>query len=135
MLKTIEPSDWQTSLTDFGERNKMRATRLEVLGASREVESDFWLEDGLLLTGITLEVDRDRGPSVEIMLHSPAAPTHGHLCHTIAGIKRLAIDGDNRTDGGLELEDKEGAVTLMRFESRSDNVTKPRGLVQCEELF
>src|SRR5688572_6734250 len=136
MRKTIDPSDWQPSLTDFGERNKMRATRLEVFGVPREVESDFWLEDGLLLAGITLEMDRDRGATVEIMLQAPAAATHGHMSHTIAGIKRLAIDGGNGRDQGLELEDKEGAVTVMRFESQSDNVIQgAKELVQCEKLF
>ena len=38
MRKIIEPSDWQTNLAEFGERNKMRSTRLEVLGAARDVE-------------------------------------------------------------------------------------------------
>ncbi|HYJ88404.1 MAG TPA: hypothetical protein VEW46_20225 [Pyrinomonadaceae bacterium] len=106
MRKTIEPSDWQTSLTDFGKRNKMRSTRLEVLGVPRQMESDFWLEDGLQLAGITLEMDRDRGPSVEIMLQPAAAATQGHMTHTIAGIKRLAMYRTNGADEGLELEDK-----------------------------
>jgi hypothetical protein len=136
MRKTIEPSDWQRTLTDFGERNKMRATRLEVFGAAREVESDFWLEDGLLLAGITLEMDLDRGATVEIMLKAPAAATHGHMTHTIAGMKRLAMDRANGSDEGLELEDKEGAVTIMRFESESDRVIpRAKELVQCEKLF
>ena len=136
MRKIIEPSDWQTNLAEFGERNKMRSTRLEVLGAARDVESDFWLEDGLLLAGITLEMDRDRGPTVEIMLQAPAAATHGHMTHTIAGVKRLAMDRANGPDEGLELEDNEGAVTIMRFESESDRVIQgAKELVQCEKLF
>ncbi|MFZ0060563.1 MAG: hypothetical protein WAL47_00845 [Pyrinomonadaceae bacterium] len=45
-----------------------------------------------------------------------------HMTHTIAGMKRLAMDKANGPDEGLELEDKEGAVTIMRFESESDSV-------------
>ena len=136
MRKEIEPSAWQTNLSDFGKRNNMRQTRLEVLGPDREVGSDFWLEDGLLLAGITLEMDRDRGPTVEIMLRAPAAATHGHMTHTVGGVKRLAIDRANGPDEALELEDQEGAVTIMRFESESDRVIQGgKELVQCEKLF
>jgi hypothetical protein len=46
MRNKIEPIRWQTNLTAFGERNNMRPTRLEVLGPNREMDSDFWLEDG-----------------------------------------------------------------------------------------
>ena len=136
MRKTIEPSDWQTNLAEFGERNKMRSTRLEVLGAARDVESDFWLEDGLLLAGITLEMDRDRDPSVEIMLRVPAGATHGHMTHTVAGVKRVELNTADGRDEALEIEDKEGAVTIMRFESESDRVIQgAKELVQCEKLF
>ena len=114
MRKNIEPSFWQANLTDFGERNKMRPTRLEVLGPAKEVESDFWLENGLLLAGITLEMDRDLGPTVEIMLQAPA-DVYGHMTHTIAGVQRMTVDEANGADDALELEDKEGAVTIMRF--------------------
>ena len=126
MRKEIEPSAWQTNLSDFGKRNNMRQTRLEVLGPDREVVLDFWLEDGLLLAGITLEMDRDRGPTVEIMLRVPAAATHGHMTHTVAGVKRLAIDRANGPDEALELEGQERAVTIMRFESESDRVIQGR---------
>ena len=58
MRNKIEPTGWQTNLTAFGERNNMRPTRLEVFGPNRELDSDFWLEDGLLLAGIDLDMDR-----------------------------------------------------------------------------
>ena len=119
MRKTIDPSSWQINLADFGERNKLRSTRLEVVGSDREVESDFWLEDGLLLSGVDVELNGDRGPTVEIMLHAPTAATHAHMTHTVAGVKRITIEGPNGKDETLELEDKEGAVTILRFESVS----------------
>jgi hypothetical protein len=119
MRKIIEPSSWRINLADFGERNKLRSTRLEVVGLDKEVESDFWLEDGLLLSGVDLEMEGDRGPTVEIMLHAPAAATHAHMTHTVAGVKRITIDEPNGKDETLELEDKEGAVTILRFESVS----------------
>lgn len=65
MRKIIEPSSWRMNLADFGERNKLRSTRLEVVGLDKEVDSDFWLEDGLLLSGVDLELEGDQGPTVE----------------------------------------------------------------------
>jgi len=117
MRKNIEPLSWQANLADFGKRNKMRPTRLEVLGPDREVVSDFWLEDGLLFAGIALEMDEDSGPSVEVMLQVPAAATHDHMTHTVNGVKRVELDSVDGRDEALEIEDKEGAVTIMRFES------------------
>ena len=119
MRKIIEPSSWRMNLADFGERNKLRSTRLEVVGLDKEVDSDFWLEDGLLLSGVDLEMEGDRGPTVEIMLHAPPAATQAHMTHTVAGVKRITMEGPNGKDETLELEDKEGAVTILRFESVS----------------
>jgi hypothetical protein len=117
MRKNLEPSSWQTNLAEFGEHNKMRPTRLEVIGPNREVESDFWLEDGLLFTGIDLDMDGDRGASVEIMLQVPTAPNRDHMTHTVTGVKRVELDTIDNRDESLEIESEEGAVTIMRFES------------------
>lgn len=41
------------------------------------------------------------------------------MTHTVAGVKRITMEGPNGKDETLELEDKEGAVTILRFESVS----------------
>jgi hypothetical protein len=117
MRKNIEPLSWQSDLAAFGKRNNMRPTRLEVLGPAREVESDFWLEDGLLLAGIDLDTDEERGTCVEIMVQSRSASNKNHMTHTIAGVKRLVLETTEGHDGGLEIEDEDGSVTIMHFES------------------
>jgi len=116
MRNKIEPSRWETNLMAFGERNIMRPTRLEVLGPSREIDSDYWLEDGLLLAGIDL--DMDGVPSVEIMLRAPVGTTKNHMTHTVTGVKRVELETNDEGDEGLEIEDGEGAVTIMRFETQ-----------------
>ena len=117
MRKNIEPLSWQTDLAAFGNRNNMRPTRLEVLGPAREVESDFWLEDGLLLAGIDLDTDRERGTCIDIMLQAPSASSQNHMTHTVAGVKRLELEMTDGRDKSLEIEDGEGTVTIMHFES------------------
>lgn len=117
MRKNIEPLSWQTDLAAFSKRNNLRPTRLEVLEPVREVESDFWLEDGLLLAGVDLDADGKRGTYVEIMLQAPFASSKNHVTHTVAGVKRLGLETTDGCDAALEIEDEEGRVTIMHFES------------------
>ena len=100
----------------FGKRNNLRPARLEVLGPAREVESDFWLEDGLLLAGIDLDTDGERGTYVEIMLQAPSASSKNHMTHTVAGVKRMELETADGRDKALEIEDAEGKITIMQFE-------------------
>ena len=125
MRNKIEPTRWQTNLMAFGERNNMRPTRLEVLGPSREMDSDFWLEDGLLLAGIDLDMDGDGSPSVEIMLQAPVGTTKNHMTHTVAGVKRVELESTDGRDEGMEIEDAEGAITIMRFETEVSQDIRP----------
>ena len=117
MRKNIEPLSWQADLADFGKRNNMRPTRLEVLGPGRDVETDFWLEDGLRLAGVDLNTDGERGTCVEIMLQAPSNSSKNHMTHTVAGVKRLELETTDGRDAALEIEDGEGRVTIMYFES------------------
>lgn len=117
MRKNIEPLSWQSDLAAFGKRNNMRPTRLEVLGPAGEFESDFWLEDRLQLAGIDLDTHGERGTCVEIMLQAPSASSKSHMTHTVAGVKRLELETTDGRDAALEIEDGEGRVTIMHFES------------------
>jgi hypothetical protein len=116
MRKNIEQSSWRSDLAAFSKRNNMRPTRLEVIGPSGEVESDFWLEDGLELTGIDLDIDDERGTSVEIMLRTPSGSSKNHMTHSVANVKRVELETTDGRDLGVEIEDGEGRVTIMRFE-------------------
>ena len=114
MRLTIEPSALKADLIAFGARNNLRPTRLEVIGPSKDVESDFWLEDGLLLSGLDLDVDGKSGPYIEIMLESQAK---NHMTHAIPAVKRVELETNQGIDESLEIEDAAGSVTIMRFES------------------
>ena len=113
MRHTIEPSSLETDLIAFGARNNLRPTRLEVLGPAKDVESDFWLEDGLRLFGIDLDLDGKCGPYIEIMLETQAQK---HMTHSIAAVKRVELETNQGIDDSLEIEDASGAMTIVRFE-------------------
>ena len=117
MRTNLETSSWKAKLAAFGARNHLRPTRLEVLGSDRNIESDFWLEDGLLLAGIDLDTDRERGPFVEIMLQGTTTAPANHMTHSVSAVKRIALNTDVSQDEGLEIEDAEGTITIMHFES------------------
>lgn len=127
MRTNIENSSWKENLADFGARNHLRPTRLEVLGPDRNFESDFWLEDGLLLTAIDLDTDRERGPFVEIMLQASKTTPTNHMTHSVAGVKRIALNIEGSQDEGLEIEDSQGTVTIMHFESEVTNENESAG--------
>jgi hypothetical protein len=123
MRNNIEKSTWKADLSAFGKRNYLRPTRLGVLSVDKNIDSDFWLEDGLLLAGIALEADREGGPSVEIMLEAQKATPNDHMTHSVMGVKRMALlNTASGWDEGLEIEDARGAITVMHFE---DEVTIP----------
>ena len=64
-----------------------------------------------------MEMDLDRGPTVEIMLRASAGAT-SHMTHTVADVKRVELETTDGQDEALEIEHGEGAITIMRFESR-----------------
>ena len=117
MRKNIEPLSWESDLAAFGKRNILRPTRVEVLGPARQIDSDFWLEDGLLLAGVDLDTDGERSTCIEIMLQAPSASRQNHMTHTVAGVKRLELEITDGRDKSLEIEDGEGRVTIIHFES------------------
>lgn len=116
MRVDIERHAWPSFLESFGERNKMRPTRLGVISKAGEVSTDFWLEDGLSLIGTSLDADGEDAPHVEIMLDGGTSHDHRHFTHTVAHVRRVGHEGDAGRDATLEFEDEEGNVTILRFE-------------------
>lgn len=124
MSEEIKRSEWGPFFKEFNGRNQARPTRLEVMdGKAGEradsrlsVETDYWVEDGLPLAGVSLEPEGEDAPRIEIMLGGEAARPTGHMTHTVTGARRVCrtLDEGGR-DCGLEVEDKEGAVTILHF--------------------
>ena len=116
MRVDVERREWRTFLDVFGERNRDRPTRLEVINKSGDVSTDFWLEDGLTLTGTTLDRDGEGAPRVEIMLDGCRPEVSRHMTRTIARARRLwREEGEDGRDSALEVEDGEGYITVLRF--------------------
>ena len=113
MAREIEQASWGSFLKEFGERNRARRTRLGVVRMEDGVEEDFWIEDGLPLTGVDFEPDGDDAPRVQVMLGGENADAR-NLTHAVTRVRKLSHEPDS---GGLEIESDDGSKTVLRFEA------------------
>jgi len=115
MAREIERARWGSFIKEFGERNRARATRLGVVRMEDGVEEDFWIEDGLPLTGVDFEPDGDDAPRIQVMLGGESADAR-NLTHAVMRVRKLSQEPDG---GGLEIESDDGSKTMLRFEAES----------------
>lgn len=104
MNTTAKQHIWTNFLTFYGEQNAGRLTRLGVF----EGENDYWLENGLPLTGLDIDTRAD-APTIEIMMED--------FTHTIKNARTLAMHFSLDGSGdGLDITDAESKTTILRFE-------------------
>jgi hypothetical protein len=109
MKETVSRSDWHQFLRQYTDENSGRPTRLGIFELRGGALQDFWLEDGLPFVGIDLE-ERLSGPSIEIVL--------GNYAHRVSDAAEVRqISGDNSEDEGLDILDRNGTTTVLRFEA------------------
>ena len=111
-METTKRSQWQDLLHYYGERNEGRATRLGVF----EDGNDYWLEDGLPLTGVDIDA-HTADANVQIMLD--------RFTHTVRGVSHVTfhLSNDGNADG-FDVTDAEGRVAMLRFEKASGQPPK-----------
>jgi hypothetical protein len=117
MNATKQNQKWSALLNFFSDQNRRRPTRLGIFENGRDVVTDYWLEDGLPLTGIDVDAGSGAAPTVEIMLGG-GEDKERHMTHVVRGARSakivLSASGE---DDGLEIEDAEGRTTFLRFEN------------------
>ena len=109
MNATRQPTDWVNFLNYYSDANKDRPTRIGLFEKNADITNDYWLEDGLPLSGI--DVDMKNGtPVIEIMLEG--------YTHVVRGVRTIrptySIDG---TEDGLDLIGPGETTTILRFEN------------------
>ena len=110
MEPTTRQPQWQEFLRYFGEKNEGRPTRLGIF----ESGNDYWLEDGIPLTGVDLDA-HTADASVQIML--------GNFTHTVRGVSRLTFHlSQDGCSEGFDVTDAEGRVSMLRFEKEPWNI-------------
>lgn len=112
--------NWKAFIDLFSSRNNSRQTRLGVLTGPPESMEDYWLEDGLPLAGVDADVHGEALPSVEIMLGDMQNAESRRLTHVVSNARNLKIILSAQGDAdGLDVEDSDGRITMLRFENSS----------------
>jgi hypothetical protein len=98
-------NNWHRFLKFYCAENIMRPTRLGVF----EDGNDLWIEDGLVLQGIDLDL-RNPTPTVEIMLDG--------YSHTINDVREMKVSFSTiANNDGLDFIELNGTTTILRFEN------------------
>jgi hypothetical protein len=115
MQGEIEHSQWKTFLDEFSKRNQLRPTRLEVIGEDMGAQEE---ERYLPFIGASFEPKGAAAGSVEIILGGETATEDRHITHTIRNVQAIVpLAGVKGLEDGLGFTDKDGAKTILRFET------------------
>lgn len=118
MSKTETQHNWSAYLENFSRQNKARPTRIGVFEGEPGSMTDYWLEDGLPLEGIDLDTRGNTSPAIQIMLGKSEETDTRAFTRTITNARsiKIILSAGGESDG-LEIEDDQGAVTVLRFEN------------------
>lgn len=109
MNATKTQHNWASFLEFYSEQNKGRKTRLGVFENAGDVVNDYWIEDGLSLLGVDVEVNGDV-PAIEIRLDS-----YSHSVNDARSLKvHYSFEGD---EDGIDITGNDGKITILRFET------------------
>ena len=111
MKATGTEHEWNKYLRFFCEQNLGRPTRLGVFEEKDGVVTDYWLESGLPLAGIDIDLVRNV-PTIQITVG-----TYTHVVNNPAKLEfQLSYDGD---EDGIDIRDTDRKTTILRFENGS----------------
>ena len=118
MNKTKTQHTWTAFIKLFSEQNHSRPTRIGVFEREHGNMTDYWIEDGLPLAGIDLDARGGDAPTIEIMLGGQEKTESRVFTHKIANARfvKILLSTNGESDG-LEIENDQGAVTVLRFEN------------------
>lgn len=115
MTKTVEIKGWADYFKNFTERNMNRPVRLELFGNAGGEAVNC-----LPLTGVSVVLEGEEAPRVEIMFGGKSAAKNGHLTHTIKAVKQIMRQsGKDNRDSAVEFQSKGEKIALLCFESKS----------------
>lgn len=116
-METKAQHEWSRFLDLFLTRNENRPTRLGVFIEEDRGTQDYWIEDGLPLTAVTVETHSGR-TDVEMMFGASSQPGETRMTHLVTGARSMKIGlGLSADDDLLEFADSEGRHTVLRFEN------------------
>src|SRR5262245_58379683 len=116
----LDPAKWGDLLAGFSGRNKFRRARFETFGRGGVVEE----EQEAHLENVAVDLGGADAPRVIVtrLDNSTAAPTL--VITTIPRVRRVSPQLDvDASEDGLEIEDMDGVLSVLRLESRVDGAS------------
>ena len=112
-MKAVERQhEWTKHLKFFSEQNAGRPTRLGVFEPSSGVAADYWIECGLPLFGVDMDI---RGDAIGVQIKI------GSLTHETKNVVKLSFQlTASGEEDGLDVLDADGRLTVLRFETNRD---------------
>ena len=107
--KTIEPSEWDTFLSGFSDRNTGRRARFEAFTSGGVAEEDEEASfQSVSIENNVVTVDRDTAKG-------------GPIADRIDDVRGIAVQFDSdESENTIEFMDANGDVTVLHFESMVD---------------
>jgi hypothetical protein len=115
-----DPEKWGALLTGFSKRNRFRRARFETFRGAEVVEE----EQEARLENITSSLTGAGAPLVVITRVDNSNAALAEIVTTIPHVRRISpqLDVDGSEDG-LEIEDINGVLSLLRLESKVDGAS------------
>jgi hypothetical protein len=123
MKAALRQHNWARFLELFNEHNRLRPTRIGVFEGPPDAMADYWIEDGLPLTGLDIDAHGPEGPNVEIMLGDATQHGAGHLTHVVKNTRflKIVLSAAGVADS-LEIQGGDGRTTVLQFEEKDMTV-------------
>jgi hypothetical protein len=120
MTNHLDPAKWGALLAGFSKRNRFRRARFETFHGAEVVEE----EQEARLENIALTLSGAGAPRVTVTRLDNSNATLAEMITTISRVRRISpqLDVDGSEDG-LEIEDINGVLSLLRLESKMDGAS------------
>jgi hypothetical protein len=115
MSDYFDPAEWGGLLAGFSERNRFRRARFETFGRGNVVEE----EQESRLENIKVALTGTGAPRVTVIRLDNSTATPTEMVTTIPRVRRISPQFDvDDSENGFEIEDQDGALTVLRLESK-----------------
>ena len=120
MTDYLDPEEWSDLLAGFSRRNRFRRARFETFGRGGVMEE----EQEAHLENVKVKLTGADAPSVTVIRLDNSTATPIEMITTIPRVRRISpqLDLDD-SENGLEIEDEDGVMAVLRLESEVDGAS------------
>ena len=115
-----DPAKWGALLAGFSKRNRFRRARFETFRGAEVLEE----EQEARLENITSSLTGPGAPRVIVARVDNSNAALAEIVTTIPQVRRISLQLDvDGSEDGLEIEDINGVLSLLRLESKVDGAS------------